>query len=106
MVKKKKSLQCSECRNGEHENYTEDISLVYVRDSMKKKMDNGIILAKEGLVISYPPDLHNIRCSKDRSRMALYEHFGSQWLECPICKIKLYLDAQTVMLVKAWGGTS
>jgi len=29
---------CKDCKNGEHDNYTEDVKLVYVRDPDTKKI--------------------------------------------------------------------
>lgn len=42
-----KEKQCADCRNGEHENYTNDVFLVYVRDPDTKKIIKRAYLCGE-----------------------------------------------------------
>lgn len=42
-----KTLQCADCRNGEHENYDDDVKLVMVRDPETGKLAKRAYLCRE-----------------------------------------------------------
>jgi len=52
--------QCADCRNGEHENYDDDVRLVYLRDRETNKIVKRAFMCNEHRVM-YDQDGYEVK---------------------------------------------
>lgn len=62
-----KVKQCADCRNGEHDNYTDDVTLVFVRDLDTKKIIKRANMCSQHIEMYLGDGYEVVDCKTKRS---------------------------------------